>query len=144
MDATFVIGSESENLTIRVLRRSSDDADYWEGNWLFAEISVAFRSFRANVPASLWTTDFVQFREGLRHVHANLAGQCRFDTLEHWLTIDVTGDGRGHFEALCTLRDDPNFSTLFKFQLDFDQTELPAMIRALDRIVELFPVVGAP
>lgn len=144
MDATFVLGSESQNLTIRVLRRASEDPDYWEGNWLYAEIDVTFRSFRANVPVSLWTTDFVDFRDGLRRCYEDLAGACAFGTLEGWLAIDITGDGRGHFDAVCTLRDDPMLSTLLKFELAFDQTELPTMLRALDRIVQLFPVAGAP
>jgi hypothetical protein len=61
--------------------------------------------------------------------------------MEKWLMIDIGGDGKGHFHAACVAVDVRTADRL-TFGLDFDQTELPEILRGLDAVCEAFPVVG--
>ncbi len=61
--------------------------------------------------------------------------------MEGWLRIDVEGDGKGHFHATCEAMDRAGTGNRLRFAVDFDQTELPAMIRDLDSICDALPVI---
>lgn len=142
----FVLGAEaSEHLTIHALRRSYPECDdYWDGNWIVCAVDVRVGGFRGHVDASIRAEELAALRDGLRRLHEHLTGEAKFETMEQWLSICVVGDGRGHFEARCELRDDPGVGNRLMFTLAFDQTFLPAMLRELDAIVHAFPAVGRP
>lgn len=144
--ARLVLGSEaSEHLTVHSLRRNYPECgDYWDGNWLGCAVDARAGAFRGHVDASLRAEEFVAFREGVRRLYEQLAGEAKFETMEQWLSIRVVGDGRGHFEAKCDLLDDPGVGNRLTFTLAFDQTFLPKMLRELDGIIDAFPVVGRP
>ena len=86
----------------------------------------------------------MQFRDALRPLNDSLNGQAKFETLEHWLAVDVQGDNRGHFTARCEARDQAGVGNTLSFVLSFDQTELLTMIRDLDEIGRRFPIRGVP
>jgi hypothetical protein len=142
----LVLGSaDGEHVIIEPRRRNYPDcSDYWDGNWIGCTIDVRAGGFRGSVNADLRTEEFVSFRDALRDLYDRLAGEAMFETMEHWLTIKIVGDGRGHFEAKCELRDDPGMGNRLEFALAFDQTDLPPVLRDLDAIVAAFPVVGRP
>jgi hypothetical protein len=134
-----------EHVTVEPLRRSHlGCTDYWDGNWIACAINVKAGAFRGQVDADLRAEDFVRFRDGLRRLYDELAGNATFATMEDWLAIDVRVDGRGHFEARCELRDDPGMGNLLTFSISFDQTQLPTVLRDLDAVVLRFPVLGRP
>jgi hypothetical protein len=108
-----------------------------------AEITLASGGFRAKYEADLRTTEFVSFREELVPLYRNLTGTASFTPMEPWLEVEVAGDGRGHFRAVCVARDDFVEDREFRFTVSFDQTELAEVIRSLDGIMEQFPVVGS-
>jgi hypothetical protein len=64
--------------------------------------------------------------------------------MEHWLRVDIQGDGRDHFLAKCEARDQPGTGNTLGFELTFDQSELPRVLEALDEVVGAFPVKGKP
>jgi hypothetical protein len=142
----LVLGSlDGQHMIVEVRRRNYPDCgDYWDGNWIRCAIDVRAGGFRGSVEADLRAEEFVLFRDGLRGLHDRLAGTATFETMEHWLTLKIVGDGRGHFEAKCELRDQPGIGNRLEFALAFDQTEVPPMLRELDAIVNAFPVVGRP
>jgi hypothetical protein len=142
----FRIGaSNREHVIVRPSRRAIPDAtDYWDGNWVDATIAVAAGCFRGEIESALRAEDFVRFRDQLRPLHTTLTGHATFDTIEHWLRIDVEADGKGHLRAKCVAVDQPGMGNRLAFAIDFDQTELPDMLRGLDAICEAFPVIGTP
>jgi hypothetical protein len=46
--------------------------------------------------------------------------------------------------AKCEARDEPGVGNTLRFDLTFDQTELPPVLTALDEVVRAFPVDGSP
>lgn len=144
-DPQVLIGRrDSDHLLVSVrprLRPESDD--FWDGNWLSAEMVMAAGGFRGRVAAALRIEDFAAFREGLSGLYESLGGEARFATMEGWLEIVVEGDGRGHFTSRCEAVDvmgiAPNRLT---FWLSFDQTQIPAILAGLDDILGRFPPRG--
>jgi hypothetical protein len=142
----IVIGSEaSEHVAIEVTRREFPEAaDYWDGNWVYATVRISVGAFRGEYEALLRTTEFASFRGGLARLQADLKGEAAFESMEEWLQMNVTGDGRGHFVAKCEARDEPGTGNLLRFELHFDQTELPLVIATVDAVLAAFPVKGSP
>ncbi len=140
----LVVGSEaSDHLKVTVLRRKYPDTnDYWDGNWLDCDLSVSVGGFNGSVNPALRTDEIKRFHDELIPLYESLGGSAEFVSLEHWLSVKITGDRRGHFTANCELRDDPSFPNRLFFVLAFDQTELPAMLHQLSSILEAFPVIG--
>jgi len=111
----IAIGADSsEQLSIHVTRREFPEAsDYWDGNWVYATIQIRAGAFRGEYEALLRTDELASFRDQLATLHAALNGSATFETMEHWLRVDIQGDGRGHFLAHCEARDQPGLATLF-------------------------------
>jgi hypothetical protein len=123
-------------------RECPEATDYSDGNWLSASVDVAAGSFRGAYDASLRAEELARFRDQLRPLYRALAGRATFETTECCLGIQVEGDGKGHFHAKCFAVDVPGTGNRLTFTLDFDQTELPYVLRELDTICDAFPVVG--
>lgn len=142
---SFRVGSSNrEHVIVRPSRREYPEAeDSDDGNWVYATIEIAAGAFRGTFEAMLRAEEFVRFRDELRPLYERLSGKATFDTMEGWLRIDVQGDGKGHFHAACEAIDQPGLGNPLTFKIDFDQTELPAIVQGLDAICEAVPVVGA-
>jgi hypothetical protein len=125
-------------------RACPEATDYSDANWLNATVDVAAGAFRGAYDAALRAEEFARFRNQLRPLYDTLAGRATFDTMECCLGIQVEGDGKGHFHAKCFAVDVPATGNRLTFTLDFDQTELPAIVRELDAVCAAFPVVCAP
>jgi hypothetical protein len=114
----------------------------WDADWLHANVEVRAGAFHGEVEALLRSDDFVRFVDGLRVLYEKLSGVATFDTLEHWLRIDVRGDGKGHLHADCLAMDEPGTGNRLAFEISFDQTDLPPLIRDLEAICRAFPIRG--
>jgi hypothetical protein len=142
----LLIGSlASEHLLVEPTHWEFPDAeDYWDGNWVYANVTVVVGGFRGSYEAMLRTEEFVRFRDHLGQLYGKLTGAAAFETMEHWLAIRVEGDGRGHFTAKCEARDQPGMGNKLLFDLTFDQTELPLLLRDLNELTRAYPVRGKP
>ena len=142
-EAEIRIGDEIRFALIKVTGRTYPTRkDYWDGNWLNAEVRVSVGGFRAQVEGNLRAEEFVRFREELASLYDNLSGTASFKTMEEWLSVEISGDGRGHMIAECVAMDRPGWGNSLHFWLGFDQTYMPDMLEQLDKIIELFPIVG--
>lgn len=142
---SFQIGRSNARVSVNPSRREFPElADYWDGNWVYATISIVAGGFRGEFEAQLRTEEFLRFRDELRPLHDSLIGRAKFETMEGWLSIDIMGDGKGHFHADCVAVDMPGTGNHLSFGVDFDQTDLPEILKGLDAITQTFPVIGAP
>src|SRR5262245_19557539 len=123
MDEITIRGEGSEYLTISVLGRSNpDSADCWDGNWLRAAAEVSVSGFCGAVSGELRADELAAFAGQLAQLQESLQGEARFETMEHWLTIRASGDGRGHMECRCAGRDRPGIGNKLECVLHSDQT----------------------
>jgi len=144
--ARMIIGSESgEHLAVFVSRREFPYAeDASDGNWVYATIRIRAGAFRGEYEALLRTDELAAFRSQLATLYEHLTGTATLESLEDWIRAEVVGDGRGHFVVKCKARDQPGIGNTLRFELAFDQTQLPAMLHDLDEVMRQFPVKGSP
>jgi hypothetical protein len=134
---------EVEYLEITIRGRNNPDAvDYWDGNFLWCTAEVVAGAFRGSLSNVIRTEDLARFHPQLVDLHRSLIGEASFDTLDDWLEVTLTGDGRGHIEVRAQLCDNPIGGNLLEFRLSHDQTYLTSLIEQVRAALAAFPVVG--
>ena len=149
MSRSFRIGTAAtEHLAVEVLAREHpDQSDYWDGNWLTAEVDVASGPWHGNYRAALRAEEFVHFRDQLQLLTDDReAPPAEFESMEPWLRFTVhRSDRHGHVRINGRAQTEPFFDShnVFYFVLELDQNVLAATLDDLGRLIEEFPVVGS-
>ena len=140
-----------DHIAIRVLRRMHPQAnDYWDGNWVDAEVVVDIRPWRATYRAYLRTDEFAQFRDQLRELYDGARKEASFAPMEPWLGLTLELDSLGHITLRGKAGPEGSGKIFGQVHLDFelkgvmDQTYLPPLIAQLDELEREFPVRGSP
>ena len=121
----------------------SDSELTWDKNWIEAFVEIKALPFQGKYKAQLMTIDFEKFKQELHRIYNDLSGVTEFTCLEEFIKIKIKGDGIGHFNAECIAQDTTSFPrSRLLFELHFDQTQIRGMIKQLDQITKLFPIVG--
>src|SRR5687767_2039504 len=99
----FRIGrNDSEYLNVQITGRSHPGSlDYWDGNWVNADIEIDAGSFRGRYSAYLRAEELKDFRDALTRLYSFDSKEAKFETMEEQLSIRITGNGLGHFTAEC-------------------------------------------
>lgn len=142
----FRIGrNDSEYLNVQITGRSHPGSlDYWDGNWVNADIEIYAGSFRGRYGAYLRAEELRDFRDALARLYSFDSKEAKFETMEEQLSIRITGNGLGHFAAECEALDQAGIGNRLIFSLEFDQTEIPEMLQGLDGVARKYPVIGKP
>ncbi|HEX6350090.1 MAG TPA: hypothetical protein VF160_11955 [Candidatus Dormibacteraeota bacterium] len=149
MPESFLLGnSDGDRLEIEVVaRQHPDKADYWDGNWVTAYVTVVAQPWSGSYEADLRTDEFAGFRDALHRLHGDASlTEARFDALEPWLNFVLRRTDRlGHVEV----RGEARHSFLaghnvLNFVLELDQTYIQPALDGLDAILREFPVRGSP
>ena len=112
----------------------------WDRNWIETHIEINALPFSGNYNVSLLTRDFEIFKQELKRIYDDLAGAAMFDSLESEIEIKIKGDGLGHFKANCKATDRTTVDgSELSFVIDFDQTQIPELIKQLEEITTAFP-----
>ncbi len=117
--------------------------NFYDDNWLEADICVCAGGFRGKVNASILTGELAAFLLQLRSLYEKLAGSAQFRTMEKQLSLDLVGDGKGHIELRGEVIDQSGIGNRLLFTLEFDQSQLGASIRELEQVTSQFPVRSA-
>lgn len=139
---TFSFGqSQYERIEVDVLRYEREPVgEYHDDNWLTVKIQVCAGDFRGKTDAAILTAELLGFMTQLRALYDTLAGSAEFTTLEEQLKLRLSGDGKGHVELVGEVSDQPGIGNQLHFTLHFDQSQLGASIRELERVISEFPV----
>jgi hypothetical protein len=136
-------GDGSDFLAITLLGRSHwETTDYWDGNWVRAAVVVQAGGFRGSVAGEVRTDELAQFYDQLRRLQQSLEGTATFETMEGWLSIRASGDGMGHMEFRCSVRDEPGIGNTLECTLATDQTCTRTTLAELHSAIQAFPVIG--
>ena len=142
-----VVGTlNGDHIAIRVVGRMHAGADdYWDGNWLVTPIDVVVGGFRGTVFAGLRAEELRSFYEALSQVYESLQGEASLSSIEGWLTLQLGVDLAGHVKASGQVVDQPGIGNELSFKIEgLDQSDVPAIIAALDEVMTFFPVIGTP
>ncbi len=137
------IGGEArEFLAITLLgRERPGDNDYWDGNWVAAEVQVAAGGFHGVVHGSLRAEELADFHRQVCGLQVNLTGEAALETMEQWLSLRVVGQ-RGPVSLRGELRDRLGTDNRLSFVLELDQSYLGPFARELEQAASEFAVVG--
>jgi hypothetical protein len=136
---------DGEFLTIALVSRSHPGAsDYWDGNWVNASVKVWAGGFRGSLGGQVRAEELAAFHDQLARLQESLRGAAEFTTMEGWLSIRVEGDGRGHMECRCVIRDEPGIGNTLDCTLATDQTYTRSTVAELAAAVQAFPSIGTP
>lgn len=132
--------SEQERIEVEVHGYERAAAgEYYDDNWLAVEIGVRAGGFRGKASATIMTGDLTKFLSELRPLYQTLSGTASFTTMEDQLSLRLAGDGKGHIELRGEVADQPGIGNRLHFALQFDQSQLGASIRELERVTLQFP-----
>ena len=137
-------GNDSEYLDVKITGRTHPAQDYWDGNWVNAEIEIDAGGFRGRYGAYLRVEELKSFRDAVARLYSADSKEAKFETMEEQLSIDIVGDGLGHFSADCEALDRAGSGNRLVFSLSFDQTEIPQILKGLDALTREYLVIGKP
>jgi hypothetical protein len=141
----------SDHIAIRVLKRENPHAtDYWDGNWVDADVSIVLRPWQGTYQANLRTNEFANFSQELESLDDRSSWVATFSPMEPWRELALQLDSLGHIR-LKGQAGPEGFGRVFGqtrlvFEADdfMDQTFIPPIIQQLQLIEQEFPVVGKP
>ena len=134
---------DTECLMVEILGRSYPNyTDYWDGNWLNARVVLSVGGFKGQIGNNLRAEEFLSFRDEIAKLNSTLSGKATFSTMEQWISINITGDGKGHVILKGQVRDQAGTGNTLNFTIELDQTFLPGILRSLDKALKAFPVLG--
>jgi hypothetical protein len=139
---TFDIVYGENWLSIEPLRFAyPDDSDAFSRNLISTRITFKAGKFNGDYIGEFETADYDNFKKGLLRLYTDLKGFARFDGLEPYLDLKIQGDGLGHFNCECSAIHNPGYEqTELTFNLHFDQTQIPVLIKQMDLIMNEFPI----
>lgn len=123
-------------------RQFPQASDYYDGNWLIvrARMDAPGATVKCEGPI-LMTTDIDRFRLELESLSATLAGEAALASYEPDLKATLKGRALGHIGVEVEITPD-HLNQSHWFTDALDQSYLPPLITACERILERFPVVG--
>ena len=138
----FEITDGLDTIKIEPMNLTYPDAEHdWDKNLINSKVSIKGGAFRGQFDAQFMTVDFEKFKQELRRVYNDLKGYANFNCLEDYLELKVKGDGIGHF-SVDIIANDNSAKSKLEFELTFDQTQIPELLRQLDTITKRFPITG--
>ena len=114
--------------------------DYWDGNWLKAEIEANTYDFKGKFRTNLRTDDFQQFYQNLLKIQKNETNQIEFTTMEEGLhligKLDITGNINWNVAAKS------EFGNKLLFNIETDNAYIVSIIKDVVKILNEYPVIG--
>jgi hypothetical protein len=130
-------------LTLEVKQRLFPNSEHTsDRNMLAVNATVVAGRFRGFLEAGVRVQEIESLRIKLRDMYKRLGGEWHQEFLEPWLDLRFKGDGLGHFVMICVADDQPGTGNELRFNVAFDQTEIPEMLAALDEVMSNIP--GSP
>ena len=135
------INNETSEVQINILRASNPESeDYWDSNWLDAEIRIKVEGFSGNYGTNLRTDDLQRFYNDFLASTKAAINEIEFTTMEEGLYL--------HFERqltgtiVCRGLGNGNSGNSLTFQFSIDLITYENFMHEVKNAMDLFPVVG--
>jgi len=98
-------------------------------------VEVRAGAFRARAESGLLASELARFRDGLAALPGDPRGRAALEIEDGWLAVRLFGDGFGHYDARCELRD-PNVALhRLEFTIGLDQRDVPQLLAAVEAVL---------
>lgn len=126
MSSNIVIGNRGADfVSLNVVGRG-------EG-WSSAVIEVRCDGWMGTFNGSFMKGELSRFAEQLRVLRRDLSGSAQLQPLEPYISLTLTGDGKGHVTVEGTARNHFESGTKLSFEFTIDQTYLAAIVDSLTK-----------
>ena len=141
----YLLGEDNEKVEIEVLSRTHPKStDFWDGNWIDSNIHVEIPGYTAQFMACLRTDELSYFLDGLNTMHKMLKGKAILENLDEYIHFECEMNNLGHIEWKGKTCYPNGFGAELTFEFKSNQSYLEQIIRDLNRILAVFPVIGKP
>ena len=116
--------------------------DYWDGNWLLADLRIRLLGFRAAFEMSVRSPELKAFLSELERMNQTLTGSARYEMMEPSLTLNGIIGKRGTIEWTGVAQHPLGSSNELSFEFESDQSYLDNLIDSLKVVLHRFPIKG--
>lgn len=139
-----IIGEIGTIIIDILTNKTSGTQDFWEENWLYANVRGEFPGFKANYDCNLRTDDFERCVKELTFMlsEENYNQVAQFTTLEEGLQIIFKKDDRGSVKisGKMTPPDLPYWA--LEFNLTTDIPTIQRLIDEMQQVLDMYPIIG--
>jgi hypothetical protein len=141
----FYISGDDTKIEIEVICRSHPTfTDYWDGNWITSTIQIEIPGYNAHFNADLRTDELRDFINELRIMDEKLKGKASLINLDGYIEIEGEIDKKGRATWIVETCYPSGIGAVLKFDFSSDQTYLKGLIKEIESILSVFPVLGKP
>jgi len=140
-----LLGEENEKVEIEVIGRTHPEStDYWDGNWIDAKLKVEIPGYLVEFVANLRTDELRGFLDELKIMYKTLKGKVELDNMDEYIHFECEINNLGHIRWIGKTCYPPGYGAELTFEFQSNQSYLEQIIRELDAILAVFPVIGNP
>jgi hypothetical protein len=123
-NSEIAVGNKgSDYVALRVVRRESD--------WSVVEVDVHSDGLSGSLKWSFSKGELAAFAREIEALHRDLSGTAQLQPHEPHITLELTGDGKGHVAVQGTLQNHFERKNQLSFEFEIDQTYLEGIARSL-------------
>ena len=141
----FHLLGDKTKIEIDILSREYPNSfDYWDGNWLVSNVKIEIPGYYVDFNASLRTDDIRDFVNELKLMNRNLSGKAMMKNLDSFIHFECEIDRLGQINWSGETCYPAGSGAVLNFTFVSNQSYLHDLIKELDDIIHVFPVIGNP
>jgi hypothetical protein len=121
------------------LRLAAAPGTSGDPGWIDVEAAARTGGLAGRVAGALEPEALAAFRGAIAALAASPRGRAALVSPDGFLAVRLLGDGFGHFDARCELRDLAAIGSRLELTLPVNVRDLPAILAALDALVAAAP-----
>ena len=139
----FHLLGEKTKVEIDVLTREyPNSSSYWDVNWVISNVKVEIPGYYVNFTASLRTDEIRDFVNELKSMNRYLTGKAILKNLDSFIHFEGEMDKLGHIDWSGETCYPAGSGAVLSFEFVSDQSHLINLIKELEDIIYVFPVIG--
>lgn len=140
-----LLGEDNEKVVLEVLSRSHPNSvDFWDGNWIDANIHVDIPGYTVRFVANLRTEELQAFVDELKIMDNKLKGKAILYNMEEYIQLEGEINHFGQLKWKGETCFPVGDGAVLNFRFTSDQSYLKGIIKELQAILTVFPVIGKP
>ena len=134
------IKGESGNVNLIVTERiRSDSDDFYDANWLKADIVVSVLGFKANYNTEIRVDELQRFYNCLKEVKAFESNQAELVTMEEGIFLKLVVSKLGQITCFGKAQ---HLGNALEFKIDTDFANIDLLVQEIEAILNKFPLIG--
>lgn len=139
----FRLLGENTKVEIDIISREyPNSTDYWDGNWVNSKVKVEIPGYYVDFNASLRTDDIRDFVYELKLMKTKLSGKAILKNLDGFIHFEGEMNKLGHIRWSGETCYPVGSGAVLNFEFVSDQSYLESLIKELEDISYMFPVIG--